>query len=411
MKILHFNYSDLLGGASVATIRLHQALKKYHKINSLVKVNEKLGSLDDILGPKNSFDISLEVLKKRFSFQLKKFSKISSPATHSVALIPSSTRKIIKKIEPDIVHLHWINNEMMSIKEIGKIQKPLLWTFVDMWPVCGAEHYTFDESFLDGYTGKTPNGNQRFDLNRWVWKRKKKHWVKKFKIVCISNWFTNLVQKSLLFKDFDVVTIPLCIDCDDWTPLDKQASRKMLQIDNASSVLLFSAANGTKDQRKGFDYLIKILEDPFYKKNNCKLIIIGKLNEEHKKRLKIDYINFTDHYTNNPLFLRMLYSASDLILAPDTLATFNQVMLEGNSCQTPAICFDNTGSSDIIEHKKTGYLSKYRDAEDLNNGIKWCLEEIKNNNYLGVNARERVKNLFSSEIISNKYMSVYKELI
>ena len=54
MKILHFNYSDLLGGASVATIRLHQALKKYHKVNSLVKVNEKLRNLDDILGPKNS---------------------------------------------------------------------------------------------------------------------------------------------------------------------------------------------------------------------------------------------------------------------------------------------------------------------------------------------------------------------
>ena len=81
--------------------------------------------------------------------------------------------------------------------------------------------------------------------------KRKKHWVKKFKIVCISSWFTNLVKKSLLFKDFDVITIPLCIDCDDWTPLDKQASRKMLQIDNTSSVLLFSAANGTKDP-KGF---------------------------------------------------------------------------------------------------------------------------------------------------------------
>ena len=33
---------------------------------------------------------------------------------------------------------------------------------------CGAEHYTFDENFLDGYVSNTPNGNQRFDLNRWV---------------------------------------------------------------------------------------------------------------------------------------------------------------------------------------------------------------------------------------------------
>ena len=109
--------------------------------------------------------------------------------------------------------------------------------------------------------------------------------------------------------------------------------------------------------------------------------------------------------------LRILYSSSDLILAPDILATFNQVVLEANSCQTPAISFSNTGTSDIIEHKNTGYLSKFNDAEDLNNGIKWCLKEIKNNNYLGINARERVKNLFSSEKISSRYTSVYDELI
>jgi glycosyltransferase involved in cell wall biosynthesis len=412
MKILHFNYSDQLGGSGVAIMRLHEALKKYHKIDSLIKVNEKSSSANDVLGPLNSLDMSLNLLKTRFSYQLKKFSKIDSSATHSVALLPSSTKKIIKNIDPDIVHLHWINNEMMSIREIGQIQKPLLWTFVDMWPVCGSEHYTFEDNFLNGYNDKSINNSQRFDLNKWVWKRKKKHWVNnKFKIVCISNWLTNLVQKSLLFKDFDVSTIPPCIEEKKWTPLDKNASRKILEIDENIPVLLFSAANGTKEKRKGFDFLLKILDDPFYINNKCKLIIIGKLDQEHKKKLKIDYINFADNYSNNSLLLRILYSSSDLILAPDILATFNQVVLEANSCQTPAISFSNTGTSDIIEHKNTGYLSKFNDAEDLNNGIKWCLKEIKNNNYLGINARERVKNLFSSEKISSRYTSVYDELI
>ena len=72
---------------------------------------------------------------------------------------------------------------------------------------------------------------------------------------------------------------------------------------------------------------------------------------------------------------------------------------------------NDTGTSDIIEHKKTGYLSKLNDVNDLNNGIKWCLEEIKKNNYLGANARERVRSLFSSEKVSSKYKSVYNELI
>ena len=72
MKILHFNYSDQLGGSGVAIMRLHEALKKYHKIDSLIKVNEKSSSANDVLGPLNSLDMSLNLLKTRFSYQLKK---------------------------------------------------------------------------------------------------------------------------------------------------------------------------------------------------------------------------------------------------------------------------------------------------------------------------------------------------
>ena len=144
------------------------------------------------------------------------------------------------------------------------------------------------------------------------------------------------------------------------------------------------AENHLKHKKEsGFNFILKILEDPFYLEKKCKLIIIGKLDEEHKKKLNIDYINFEDNYSNNTLFLKILYSASDLIIAPDTLATFNQVVLEANSCETPAISFSDTGVSDTIEHKSSGYISKIKDATDLNNGVKWCLEEIKKNNYLG----------------------------
>ena len=41
-----------------------------------------------------------------------------------------------------------------------------------------------------------------------------------------------MVQKSLLFRDFDVSTIPPCIEEKEWTPLEKNASRKILEIDD-----------------------------------------------------------------------------------------------------------------------------------------------------------------------------------
>jgi hypothetical protein len=47
----------------------------------------------------------------------------------------------INNSDVDVVQLNWINN-LISLKEISKINKPLIWRFSDMWPFIGTEHYT-----------------------------------------------------------------------------------------------------------------------------------------------------------------------------------------------------------------------------------------------------------------------------
>ena len=82
--------------------------------------------------------------------------------------------KYIKKISPDIINLHWINNEMLSIKDISKLKSRLVWLIHDMWPFCGTEHYTKNNIyFLEKKNFERCNSKFFFDLNKWVWKRKK----------------------------------------------------------------------------------------------------------------------------------------------------------------------------------------------------------------------------------------------
>jgi len=59
----------------------------------------------------------------------------------SLNIFPTGLHKVLNASDADVIHLHWINNEMISIKEIAKIKKPLVWTLHDMWPLCGAEHF------------------------------------------------------------------------------------------------------------------------------------------------------------------------------------------------------------------------------------------------------------------------------
>jgi len=61
---------------------------------------------------------------------------------------------LVKKInssDADIVHLHWVQGEMLSISDINKIKKPIIWSLHDMWGFCGAEHISWDNRWKEGY--------------------------------------------------------------------------------------------------------------------------------------------------------------------------------------------------------------------------------------------------------------------
>ena len=80
----------------------------------------------------------------------------------------------INNSDADIIHLHWNQNEMLSIKDLTKIKKPIVWTLHDMWAFCGAEHFTTDKRWSEGYSSSNrPDYESGFDLNRWTWQRKK----------------------------------------------------------------------------------------------------------------------------------------------------------------------------------------------------------------------------------------------
>ena len=113
----------------------------------------------------------------------------------------------------------------------------------------------------------------------------------------------------------------------------------------------------------------------------------------------------------NPTELKLIYSACDLILAPSSLEAFGQVALEGASCGIPTVAFNETGITDIIEHKYNGYLSKYMDQDDFNEGINWILQNIKNDNKFFLNnCLKVVSTKFDSKLIAKKYLELYKSI-
>ena len=151
MKILHVNYSDSIGGAAIAVNRLHNSLLK-ENIESFMLVKEKKENSNKIICNQTKSDKFFDRIKISL---IRRFNKALTFSTNtgscSFGFFRSNLINEINKSDTDIVHLHWIGNETLSISQIKKIKKPIVWTFWDMWPINGSEHYSDNLRHINGY--------------------------------------------------------------------------------------------------------------------------------------------------------------------------------------------------------------------------------------------------------------------
>jgi glycosyltransferase involved in cell wall biosynthesis len=315
----------------------------------------------------------------------------------------------INSSDIDIVHMHWVQGEMMSIADIGRIKKPIVWTLHDMWAFCGAEHYTEEFRWREGYQrNNRPPYEASFDLNRWTWQRKRKHWQRPMHIVTPSRWLAQCVQESALMRDWPVSVVPNCLDTERWQPMEQGLTRQLLGLPVGVPLLLFGAMGGGADPRKGFDLLTGALNHLRGKVPGLELVVFGQLTPRHPPDL-----GFPVHYTghlHDDLSLRALYSAADALVVPSRQDNLPNTAVEAQACGTPVVAFDIGGLMDIVQHQRTGYLAKAFDEDDLAAGIAWVLAQ-RETGQLGELARERAVALWCLELVAGQYQDVYATAI
>jgi len=404
MRIVHVNFSDSGGGAAIAVKRTHELLLR-EGIDSLLLVIENKNNFTNTYSLRQSLLTIIKTkIKKTLSRQLKYIFKTNNRNTHSLNLIPSGIVKKINELKPDYVNLNWIGNETISISDISKIKSPVIWTLHDMWPFCGAEHYSNNQRYISGYTkSNKPVNDSGIDINRIIYNKKIKYYKNISKIICSSDWIFNCAKESFLFKNKKLKQIPLFIDSKFWKPLDKKFSKNSLDINEDQKVILFGADNFVNNERKGFKFLSEVF-NKFDIQNEYKILLFGCGKEHNFDHINKNIINLglaRDEYT-----LRLLYSASDVVVVPSQIEAFGQVAYEAIHCGSPCVVFNDTGLTSIIDHKVNGYISKKNNIEDFTSGIKWCLN---NKNLTQKSININALNRFNYKNIVNDYINFITE--
>ena len=408
MKIIHLNNADTSGGAARAAYRIHHSLLN-SGLHSRMWVNVENSGDWTVSGPKDRWRKAFVQMRRHSVFPILKTMQTQNSILHSPAILHSSWSKIINQSDSDIAHLHWIGGEMASISDIGSIKKPVVWTLHDMWAFCGAEHVSWDERWREGYTRKNrPPSERGFDINRWTWNRKIKHWKHPFNIVAPSRWLAECVQDSVIMRDWPVTVIPNCIDTQIWQPIEKILARKLLGLPTETPLIAFGTYGANSEYHKGFDLLVKALKHLSGLTEGAELVIFGQPEPKNPPKLGFT-VHFMGHLYDD-LSLRLLYSAVDILVVPSRKEAFGQTASEAQACGTPVAAFKIGGLSDIVKHKHTGYLADPFDTEDLAEGIKWILSD-RTSGRLGQFARERSLQKFSYEVVSAQYQAVYQNLL
>lgn len=409
LKVDLVSYSDNRGGAARAAYRIHCALRAAG-IDSLIRVNDASGDDWTVQGPAGRAGMLMAVARPKIGALVNRVLRTSRPMPRSPAVLPSRWPNRINAGNADVVHLHWINNEMMSIEDVGKIDKPIVWTLHDMWAFCGAEHVTEDVRWRESYSpGSRPAHESGLDLDRWTWRRKRRAWSTPMHMVTPSHWLGECVRQSTLMRDWPISVVPNPIDTEVWRPVDKTLARDLMGLRRDCRVLLFGTFGANSTWHKGFDLLQAALGHLRGRVDDLQLVIFG----QYAPQDQID-VGYPVHYVghlHDELSLRVLYSAADVMIIPSRIEAFCQTASEALSCGTPVVAFGATGLLDVVQHQQTGYLAQAFDPEDLARGVEWVLGDSDRYGKLCASARLDAVERFSYAIVAKKYMAVYQAAI
>jgi len=412
MKILIVNTYDIKGGAARAAYRLHRSLLN-ENIDSKMLVVNKYSDDFTVL----SFEQNFGKIKNRLrNFQLRFFNPIKKYPNKTKTLFSSSyldysnISATINKINPDIVHLHWICDEMIKIEDIAKIKAPIVWSLHDNWAFTGGCHIMWECEKYKHNCGACPRlgSDKESDLSRKIFNRKQKTFSKidNMTIVGLSKWLMECSKKSSLLKDRKHINLPNAIDTNIFKPFNKEKSRELWNLPACKKLVLFGAMSATSDVNKGF----RELNEAFHKlqDKNIELVVFGSSRPENAPQSK-----YETHYLgqlHDDISLQLLYSACDVMVVPSLQENLSNAIMESMSCATPVVGFDIGGNNDLIDHKTNGYLAIPFDSEDLARGIEWVLQ-AENYDELSTNARNKVLEKFDSKVVVEQYIELYKEVL
>ena len=416
MRILIVNTSERTGGAAVAASRLMEALCNYGvKAKMLVRDKETQSlTVSALPGQRRS---QCHFLWERFVIWLHLHFRRQHLFDIDIANAGTDITRLPEFQEADVIHLHWVNQGMLSLKNIRKILesgKPVVWTMHDIWPATAICHLTLDCRHFESQCQQCrllPGGGSVNDLAAQVWQRKQRILSgRHIHFVACSQWLAEEARHSALLQGQIVTSIPNPIDTHFYRPHDKQEARQLLGLPAEGPVVLFASQRVT-NQYKGMNYLIAACQQLAAQHPKLRATMTVAILGGHAEEI-VGQMPFRTHalgYVNDEQRIVAVYNAADVFVLPSLSENLPNTIMEAMACGVPSVAFRVGGIPEEIDHRQNGYVANYQDSDDLAQGIWWTLFEADQES-LRKACLQKVSHCYSQQSVANRYFELYEGL-
>lgn len=376
-KIVHIQYS--VESAGRAALRLQNAFSTVGVDSTIVSLHRTPDVTSGIryMGFKQKLVARID--DKIQEFLTRKIDPLMGSFSYPV--LGSNLARIDEVRHADIIYIHWALKGFLnfrSIRQIARLNKPVIFFMHDMWNITGGCHHSFT---CERYKTTGCNNCPMFvlpeknDLSAREFKKKLRLYSKynNLYFVAPSRWLHNCSKESLLTKNKPLFYIPNIFDSSLFKPADKAATKRLLNIDTNETVIAFGAVT-VNSPYKGWKYLLTALDILSRDKSlaNITVLIFGSgYNKEIEEAIpfKTRFMG----YLKEEYSVSLVYNAANVFVVPSLADNLPTTVQESLSCGTPVVGFEVGGIPDMIKHKQNGYLARYKDAADIAEGIRYCI--------------------------------------
>ncbi len=408
--------TSLAGGAGGAAARLHRELRALGVDSRVLVAATGRGDPTDPHVAHHRPARPVRALRRRAGPRLRRRALdgfadpgIGAFSTHA---LQSRVHRTVRRMRPDVVHLHWVAADFVHPASVARLPQPLVWTLHDMAPFTGGCHYS---GTCEGYTtacGRCPvlGSDSDDDPSRRGFAAKRSLWRGlRLTVVAPSQWLARCAARSALFADQRIEVIPYGIDLSVFAPRSKAECRAALDLPRDAPVLLFGAWGDIP--RKGFDLLQRALHRLRQTRADlAQELILLAFGPAPTGAADVPGVLALGRI-DDPHELARAYAAADAFVLPSREDNLPTTLIEALACGLPSIGFDIGGVADLIRDRDNGVLVPALDTDALADGLAWLLEDRDRARALGTAARRGAVERHAASAEADAYRTLFAQLL